>query len=58
MDNNEKIIFEKVLDLMEVPETDSSIKQKIMKIVFFLMVVREIVVFNCSIPGILVDEKI
>lgn len=55
--DDEKMIFEKVLDLMEVPEPDNSIKQRIMKIISFLMVAKEVVVFNCSIPGILLDEK-
>jgi hypothetical protein len=57
MNNEEKIIFEKVMDLIRIPEPDSAIKQKIMKVVYFLMIVKEIAVFNLSIPSILLDDK-
>lgn len=53
----EKIIFEKMLDLIEVPAPDTSIKKKIMKTIYFLMVVKEIAEFSCSIPGTFLDKN-
>ncbi len=57
MNDEEKIIFEKILDLIKIPEPDNTTKQKIMRVVFFLMIVKEIAVFNLSIPSILMDDK-
>jgi hypothetical protein len=58
IDNDEKIIFDKVVDLIDIPEPDDLIKQKIMKLVCLLMVAKEVAVFNCSIPSILLDDII
>lgn len=52
----EKIIFEKMLDLIEVPPVDTSMKKKIMKTIYFLMVMKEVAVFSCSIPGAFFDK--
>ena len=57
MNNEEKIIFEKVMDLIKIPEPDITMKRKIMKIVTFLIIVKEIAVFGLSIPSILMDDK-
>lgn len=57
MNNEEKLLFEKILDLIKIPEPDDTIKQKIIKVVFLLMIVKEIAVFNLSIPGIFMDDE-
>lgn len=57
MNNEEKLLFEKILDLIKIPEPDDTIKQKIIKVVFLLMIVKEIAVFNLSIPGIFMDYE-
>ena len=52
----EKIIFGKILDLIALPPADTSIKKKIRKTIYLLMVMKEIAVFSCSIPGAFLDK--
>ncbi|MGA1826012.1 MAG: hypothetical protein ACMUIP_15260 [bacterium] len=56
-ETEEKIIFEKMLELIKVPPPDTSVKKKIMKTICFLMVMKEIALFSCSIPGVFLDKN-
>lgn len=56
MNHAEEVIFDKVLNALDLPEPDSSLKKQIMKIVLFLLVVKEIGAFHASIPGMLLDD--
>jgi len=58
MNDEEKIIFEKVVDMIKIPEPDIAAKQKIMQMVYFLIIVKELAVFNLSIPSILLDDTL
>ena len=55
MEQDEALVFERVLDALELPEPDGATKEKIMKAVFFILVAREIGAFHASIPGIFLD---
>ncbi len=57
MNDEEKIIFQKVLDMIKIPEPDITAKQKLMQMVYFLMIVKELAVFSLSIPCILMDDN-
>lgn len=56
VEHDEELVFEKVLDALELPDPDSATKEKIMKAVFFLMVLKEIGLFHASILGSLLDD--
>jgi hypothetical protein len=58
MNDEEKIIFEQVVDMIKIPKPDIAAKQKIMQMVYFLIIVKELAVFNLSIPSILLDDNI
>ena len=55
--DEEKIIFEKVMDMIKPPEPDITTKQKIMQMVCFLIIVKELALFSLSIPSILMDGE-
>jgi hypothetical protein len=57
MKDEEKVIFQKVMDMIKIPEPDITAKQKIMQMVCFLIIVKELAVFGLSIPGILMDDN-
>lgn len=56
MIDDEQLVFEQVLDALELPEPDHVTKERIMKAVFLLIVAREIGSFHMAIPGILLDD--
>lgn len=58
MNDEEDLVFEQVLDVLQIPEPDQHIKEQVMKAVFFLSVAREIGAFHASIPGTLLDSSI
>lgn len=58
MNQDEELVFEKVLDALDLPDPDSTTKEKIMRAVFFLLVVKEIGAFHVAIPGIILDDLI
>ncbi len=57
MIDDEQLVFEQVLDALEIPEPDHVTKERIMKAVFFLIVAKEIGAFYMSLPGILLDDS-
>ncbi len=56
MIHDEELLFNNVLDALDLPEPDRIIKEQILKIVMFLLVAKEIGVFHTSIPGMLLDD--
>lgn len=56
MEQDEELVFEKILDALELPEPDLATKEKIMKAVFFLLVAKEVGIFYAAIPGIFLDD--
>lgn len=56
MNHDEELIFNNVLDALDLPEPDRFLKEQIMKMVLFLLVAKEIGVFHVSIPGMLLDD--
>ncbi|MDT7041747.1 hypothetical protein [Candidatus Nitronereus thalassa] len=56
MEHDEELVFERVLDALDLPDPDRETKEKIMKTVFFILVAREIGMFHASIPGIFLDD--
>ena len=57
MNKDEEQTFEYVLDSLDIPEPDQSIKDKIMKAVYFLTVAKEVGAFHASIPTTLFDDS-
>ena len=58
MNDDEQVLFDQVLDALDLPEPDHAIKQRIMKAVFFLVVAKEIGIFHMSIPWILLADTL
>jgi len=56
MNDDEDLVFEQVLNALDLPEPDHATKERIMKAVYVLMVAKEIGLFHVSIPGILLDD--
>ncbi|WP_447968502.1 hypothetical protein [Nitrospira sp. M1] len=56
MNNDESLVFEQVLNALDLPDPDLVTKERIMKAVYLLMVAKEIGLFHVSIPGILLDD--
>ena len=56
MNHDEELIFDKVLDALDVPAPDRFLKEQILKMVILILVAKEIGVFHASIPGILFDD--
>ncbi len=57
MNNDEQQLFEHVLDSLAVPEPDKTMKNQIMKAVYFLTVAKEVGAFHASIPVTLFDDS-
>lgn len=58
MNADEQVLFERVLDALDLPEPDHFTKERIMKAVFFLIVAKEIGSFHLSIPWILLADTL
>ncbi|MCA9471703.1 MAG: hypothetical protein MRJ96_12185 [Nitrospirales bacterium] len=56
--NDEELVFEKVLDALELPEPDRMTKERVMKAVFLLLVAKEVGAFYLSIPLTLLSDTI
>ena len=54
--NEEELLFDQVLDALDLPEPDHVTKHSVMKAVFLLLVAKEIGLFHVSIPAILLDD--
>ncbi|MDH4192608.1 MAG: hypothetical protein OEY80_02575 [Nitrospirota bacterium] len=57
MNDDEKQVFNQVLENLNIPEPDPAMKEKIMKAVYLLSVAKEIGAFHASIPGTLLDDS-
>jgi len=57
MIDDEDLVFEQVLDVLDLPEPDQITKERIMKAVYVLMVAKEIGLFHLSIPEILLSDR-
>ena len=56
MESEEELVFEKVLDSLDLPDPDAVVKEKIMKAVYFLLIAKEVGLFHAAIPGMLLDD--
>ncbi len=57
MNDDEQQTFEYVLDSLDIPEPDLTMKDKIMKAVYLLTVAKEVGAFHASIPVTLFDTS-
>ena len=57
MIDDEQLVFEQVLDALDLPEPDHVTKERIMKAVFLLLVAKEVGLFYMSTPGILLGDS-
>ena len=57
MNDDEELMFEHVLDSLDIPEPDQTTKDKIMKAVYFLTVAKEVGAYHASIPVTLFDDS-
>ena len=57
MNDEENLVFEQMLETLNIPAPDETTKEQIMKAVLALNVAKEIGAFHASIPEILIDDS-